>query len=131
ASRFPTARTPGSPRKTCRRSRRTRSWNNCELVRMDAASPPDPKALLAQAQVYLRRAEHDRAVATLTHAIEVGPTEADLYFLRGNAHAATGAFAAAVEDFSAAADLRPEFAAAYHNRGMAHADLGRDDEAVA
>jgi len=89
-------------------------------------TPPDPKELLARAHVYLRRGEHDRAVEALTQAID-----ADLHFVRANAHAAAGAFAAAADDFTAAINLRPDFAAAYHNRGMALADQGRDDEAVA
>jgi len=49
---------------------------------------------------------------------------AQAYFNRGNAKAALGAYAAAIEDYDEALRIDPNFKAAYNNRGSAKYKLG-------
>lgn len=53
-----------------------------------------------------------------------GAAAAWAYNNRGLAHAASGNFLAAIEDYSLAIALRDDFAPAFSNRGNAHAALG-------
>src|SRR5436190_18488641 len=86
---------------------------------MNNAPAPDGPTLARCAHAYSRRGEYGRAVATFTGAIDLDPTDAELYFHRGNAHAAAGEYAEAVDDFTRAIALRPDYSAAFHNRATA------------
>lgn len=53
------------------------------------------------------------------------------YFNRGWAHRNTGAFDAAIADFDAAADARPDYADTYYSRAIAHGDRGDTARSIA
>ncbi|MDO4732450.1 MAG: tetratricopeptide repeat protein [Bacillota bacterium] len=66
---------------------------------------------------------------------EKSATEGELtvwdYFRRGNRAADEGDFPKAIEAYSKAIELDPDYAAAYYNRGSAYDDLKQYDEAIA
>src|SRR5690242_19373951 len=83
---------------------------------MSQPPQPDVSILVRRGHAYARRGEYLRAAEAFTGAIDLDPTDADLYFHRGNSLAAAGRHAEAVASFSEALALRPDYAAAYHNR---------------
>ena len=85
---------------------------------------PDVMTLVRRGHTYSRRGEYAAAIVSFAGAIDLDPTDPELYFHRGNAYVASGEPAEAVEDFSRAIDLRPDYAAAFHNRATARADSG-------
>lgn len=55
---------------------------------------------------------------------------ADTYYQRGLAHAKKGEIELAIEDYTHAIALNPEFAEAYYQRGLAYAKKGELDKAI-
>ena len=63
---------------------------------------PDLATLVHRGQTYARRLDFDRALEAFTGAIDLDPVDPDLYYQRGNAHAAAGQTDLATEDFTTA-----------------------------
>src|SRR6185436_20678303 len=82
-------------------------------------------------QAYLRRGEVPAALAAFDRAVEADPIDSDFRFLRANARVASGNLRGAIDDLTTAIEINPEFHAAWHNRGMAHADLEELQDALA
>jgi len=90
---------------------------------------------------YLSLRDFDRAIADLTEAVGLRPTDSGSYFRRGNAYADKGNVDAAVRDFTKATALAPDEASRtaytarlYHAQGLTRramdayrAALARDD----
>jgi tetratricopeptide (TPR) repeat protein len=79
----------------------------------------------------------EEAVALLNEAIDLCPSEVDLYFEKGSALHKLKRYEEAVDSFKKVIELRPSdlrahcaFAPAYHCKGVAPFELGRFDEAV-
>src|SRR5947209_5824300 len=81
---------------------------------------PHARAFLARGQVYLRRGELDRALTAFLPALDLHPA----------ARTARQEFAQALEDYAEAIRCQPQFARAYHYRGLTHARLGDAEAAV-
>lgn len=54
---------------------------------------------------------------------------AEMYYNRGLAHAKNGELALAIEDYTKAISLKPDYAEAYYNRGGAFLRLGKREKA--
>ncbi len=57
-------------------------------------------------------------IESCTHALQADPRQPEVLVRRGMARHLLGDFAGAEADFSAALELRPDFAEAYNNRGV-------------
>jgi tetratricopeptide (TPR) repeat protein len=98
---------------------------------MKEESSPQLENLIRRGQVYCRRGEYRAAIEAFSAAIDLAPTDPELYYQRGNALVATERYTEAIADFSQAIALRPDYADAYHNRATAYADVGDLDAALA
>lgn len=83
----------------------------------------------------VQSADRPLQIQACTEAIESGRWEgADLawaYGNRANGWLSLGDTAKALEDYTAALDLDPDFALSWHNRGLVHAALGDYPSAIA
>jgi tetratricopeptide (TPR) repeat protein len=69
--------------------------------------------------------EQDRAIALATSQIDASPLSAHVaYNNRAVAHFEKGEAEQALADFSKAIELKPDYAEAWHNRGVVHEALG-------
>jgi len=79
--------------------------------------------------------EFDKAIAdldkALVKALKRKPARAEGFFYRGNAHYGKGDYAAAIVDYTAALEIRPDFYEALNNRGVAYSGKGEYDKAIA
>ncbi len=71
------------------------------------------------------------AIATASEAIRRDPRDANAYYNRGNAYAASGDNERAIADYTAAIRLDPAHANAYYNRGNGYSNKGDNDRAIA
>jgi Tfp pilus assembly protein PilF len=97
---------------------------------------------LERALAYLKKGAYEPALADLTEAIRLDPSEPKAYQRRGIAHLAKGEPDAAIADFnrvieempapgSTAPDLSPVYVDAYANRGTAFFTKKEYDRAIA
>ena len=75
---------------------------------------------VALVELYRRWQYRDEAVAVAELGTRVVPASADLWFELGMVHDASGNDARAIEAFTRALDLRPEYPAALFQRGQSH-----------
>ena len=76
--------------------------------------------------------DFEGAIADFTQSIQLGHLELHLpYSSRGFIQQSLGRYQAAIEDFTAAIELNPEFANAYVGRGLAQTELGNSSGAIA
>ncbi len=71
------------------------------------------------------------AIAAASEAIRRDPRDANAYYNRGNAYAASGDNERAIADYTAAIRLDPAHANAYYNRGNGYSNKGDNDRAIA
>lgn len=114
----------------------------------DAGAYVEEGKALSEEGLYLEAIDHFSA------AIDMEPTDAEVYFLRGRAHydyavqlvkAETGQgpesvfvlpdeaaehMELALADYTSAVELDPQYAKAYNNRGNAYASLGDSEKAI-
>ena len=107
---------------------RARHWCGVHLTRGElvaalsdcdyaiARDPRDATALSNRGSVWIAANEPSRALLDFDAAIALSP-EPGFYFNRGIAHGQLGARRRAVDDYTEAIRLKPDFAIAYHNRG--------------
>ena len=84
-------------------------------------SPED--ANYGEATVLAQEKQPERGLAMITAAIGLHPDSASLYFARGRLELDRDLWANAARDFGEAIRLRPNFAMAYSNRGIAEVGL--------
>jgi tetratricopeptide (TPR) repeat protein len=73
----------------------------------------------------------DKAIADYTQAINLEPTNAPIYFRRGNAYYGKGNYDQAIADYTKAIRLEPDNTRAYYNRSLAYSAKGDCDRAIA
>ncbi len=99
------------------------------------SSPPasDGYASFRNGLAAAERGQIDEAIAHYTRAIEstVWRERHMAYLSRGNALAGQGNYRQAINDYSAAIQLRPDYAEAWINRGLAFAELAQREQALA
>jgi tetratricopeptide (TPR) repeat protein len=91
---------------------------------MESDNSKEVQNLVRRGHTYSRRGEYARAIEAFNGAIDIDPSDAELYYHRGNAMAAAGRYADAIADFTQAVEIRPDYAEAYHNRATAYVDDG-------
>jgi tetratricopeptide (TPR) repeat protein len=92
----------------------------------------DPAGLIERGTAEYRRGEYDKAVATLTRALELGPPVAGALIGRGQALLDLGREPAARADFQAALGLnRAAVRGHFFWRGQTLGERGRRDEEIA
>lgn len=77
------------------------------------------------------RGDANPAIAAASDAIRRDPRDANAYYNRGNAYAASGDNERAIADYTAAIRLDPAHANAYYNRGNGYSNKGDNDRAIA
>ena len=77
------------------------------------------------------RGDANPAIAAASEAIRRDPRDANAYYNRGNAYAASGDNERAIADYTAAIRLDPAHANAYYNRGNGYSNKGDNDRAIA
>ena len=86
-------------------------------------------------QAALSEAEYDLATQFLTRAIRSGELSLEVlahaFYDRGIAYGEMAEYDRALEDYTTAIGLAPDFAAAYNNRGVIHGRKGAYESAIA
>ncbi|QDF41231.1 tetratricopeptide repeat protein [Bradyrhizobium symbiodeficiens] len=77
------------------------------------------------------KGEANAAIATASEAIRRDPKDANAYYNRGNAYAASGDTDRAIADYTATIRLDPAHANAYYNRGNGYGSKGDPERAIA
>jgi len=110
----------------------------CESIRID---PCVAKGYYGRALVRMVNENCDECIADCNAAIRIQPDIPDPHCLRGSARlvqsrnlddrAKRTLFAQAIMDFTEAIRLRPDYAEAYYNRGLAYGEIGNMKSAIA
>ena len=86
-------------------------------------------------QAALSEANYDLAIHFLTRAIRSGELSLEVlahaFYNRGIAHGEMAEYERALENYTTAIGLAPDFAAAYNNRGVIHGRKGAYESAIA
>jgi tetratricopeptide (TPR) repeat protein len=96
-----------------------------KAVKLD---PKLAKAALDRAILREKTGRLDLALADYTAVIKLGK-DPTVFVYRGCAHLGKGDFNRAIADFTAAINIDPNFAAAYHYRSMAYEETGQTERA--
>lgn len=83
-------------------------------------------AAVGRAEVYFRQHDYEGAIAELTKALKYQPDEYSTWYNRAFAHFALDQYELAQADYSEAIRLHPMLAAAYNNRCLTRAIIGKD-----
>jgi tetratricopeptide (TPR) repeat protein len=105
----------------------------CSEIVASASYSPTDKAMAFRIRGRARSdaGALDLALADLSEAIRLSPTEGPLYINRGLIHVRLDDLAAAIADYSAAIRLNPKSAIGYNGRGHAHLVKGDEKQAIA
>ena len=79
----------------------------------------------------MRLGDYEGALNTITALIDSCPPMAFLYEMRGNIYFCMEKYIAAVDDYDRAIKTNPDQASAYYGRGVAYAETGDSEKAVA
>jgi len=78
----------------------------------------------------MMRDKLELAITELGKSIELDPTDADTYILRGEAYIGLGQYSKAIADSDAVIKLNPKNACAYNMRGKAYLGQGNHKKAI-
>ncbi|WP_158534892.1 tetratricopeptide repeat protein [Mucilaginibacter hurinus] len=95
-----------------------------------SAQSPEAQKLYAAGKTQYDSLEFDRAIISLTSAINLHPQYADAYSLRGNAYYRKKEYDIAIADYKESLKLRPDVAAVYYNMGDAYLLKGQNADAI-
>jgi len=95
------------------------------------AAEPDVNGLMNDALLAKQQNDYTRALALASKAVEAAPTDAKVYFLRGELYSDTHQPARAVTDFDKVLKLQPLSTLAFQRRGVEHFKLGHIKESIA
>ncbi len=114
----------------------SRTWHNNESLWKNALKydPDNGVALTNLGWEYIDRKEYTTAIDLLQRAIQNEPTYVECfnaYQNLGYAHSMVGMKEEAVRNFTSAIARRPGYIDGLFNRGLAYADIGKFDSAVA
>jgi tetratricopeptide (TPR) repeat protein len=119
-----------------------------EAIRL---KPGDPEAFNNRGILHADTDEYDRAIEDFDRALRLKPSYAEAFYNRGNAHyqkslhdranqndrairsrapGAINPIDRAIQDYDRALRLKPGYAAALNNRGIAYYDKGQYDRAI-
>jgi tetratricopeptide (TPR) repeat protein len=87
--------------------------------------------LIARALLNRNPADYGRALDELTVAEKTAPADADVFYLRGKAYAATNRYQEAASALEQAIKLNPMDASPYYQLGLIYKKLGRAEQARA
>jgi tetratricopeptide (TPR) repeat protein len=88
--------------------------------------------LVSQSDIDINAGNYDRAIMTLSEAIQLNPDDQGLAsFKRGTAYGKKGDYDRAIADFSETVRLDPKSFLAFRNRGLAYEKKGDSDRAIA
>ena len=107
---------------------------SAEFTRAIALSSDFAMAYQGRARTHYRSAEFDEAIRDFTRAVELGLKQTEdpgCYHDRGVAYLHTGAYYAAIADFTRVIELMPDEPEGYHVRGNMYLRISRFDEAAA
>ena len=102
-----------------------------ELSALIVQAPHEPDYLVSRARIYLQLGNSDRAIADITQALSLDPTNAALYLYSGDTYGAIGNYKKAIEDFTSLIKLEPNNAEAYSRRGYYKSLMGLYEMALA
>lgn len=88
------------------------------------------KEYLNKGTAYINNSEYEKAIESLTEAIQLNPKSDAAYNNRGLAYYKGGDPANAISDFNISLELNPKCAQAYHNRGAVYYKIGSMDKAI-
>lgn len=91
-------------------------------------SEPSDDGRLKLAQAHMRKGEHQKVIELLSQSLQDDKDNFVALMNRGNAYTALRKYDEALQDLDRAVRLKPDFAASYHNRGLAFYGLGRTEE---
>jgi len=89
-----------------------------------------PTALTRRAQLYALAFRYDEAIADMNSAIELDPTNPELYVLRGQITLYLYEWDRVLADYNRALELNPAYADAYYYRGILFYTQAHREEAV-
>jgi len=95
------------------------------------AAEPDVNGLMNDALLAKQQNDYTRALALASKAVEAAPTDAKVYFLRGELYGDTRQSAKSVADFDKVLKLQPLSTLAFQRRGVEHFKLGHIKESIA
>jgi clan AA aspartic protease (TIGR02281 family) len=79
---------------------------------------------------WAKRGRHDLAVAWLSEAIMLDPTDSQAYYDRGNSWFLLADYGKAINDYSAEIRIAGDHARSYYQRGLAYEKLGQPEKAL-
>ena len=95
-----------------------------------SSNPDDRLALLTRGSIYLKMGNSKKAVRNFSRAVEIDPTYAKAYHLKGLAYELAGEDESALQDLNKAIELDGEYGAAYYSRATLLAKMGQAESAV-
>ncbi len=93
-------------------------------------SPNQAELLRNQGFYFYQSKQYDKAIETLSKAIELGPGDHYAYFYRGSCYLELKDYEKAVNDFDTAIELNPEYSFTYISKGVAHTELKDYETAI-
>ncbi len=79
----------------------------------------------------MQAGEDDKAIADLSHAIQINPQFDQAYFRRSFVYTIKGSYDLAMADLNQAIQINPQFTKAYYRRAYVGMIMGNDDQAIA
>jgi tetratricopeptide (TPR) repeat protein len=96
-----------------------------------AVRPRNPHTLINMGKAQREKKALPEALATFSHLLELHPTEATAWKLRGLLYLQLGQDEKALADFAKAIELDPNYWQAWHHRGEAYLKAGQTDKGLA
>ena len=128
----PRPHSPAQPsRRRWRCSARASANSPCSATSRSCENPANVDALYYVALIAIQEGQFAEGLKVIARAFAVGPPQARLHNLKGQAHLRQNQDEDALQGFGRAIECEPAFADAYGNRGSLLADMGRAAEALA